>query len=61
MDKLDAHGWVLDTVRNMIIYAGLNGLHQCKEALLEIYPELEQEVEAMKPNNVIRFPTRQWR
>ncbi|ARE81969.1 hypothetical protein RTM1035_09733 [Roseovarius sp. TM1035] len=61
MDKLDAHVWVLDTVLDMIIYAGVNGLHRSSEALIAIYPELEQEVEAMKPKNVVRFPTRQLR
>ena len=56
MDKLDAHVWVLDTVVDMIIYAGLNGLHRSSKALLEIYPEIEQEMESLKPKNVIRFP-----
>lgn len=56
MDKLDAHGWVLETVLDMIIYAGANGLDRSRMALMEIYPALEQEVASKTPKNVARFP-----
>jgi hypothetical protein len=56
MEQMSAHGWVLNTLQDIITYAGVNGLPRSSEALREIYPELEQELKSLQPNNVVIFP-----